>query len=160
MMPYIIEWVQSLRSSHLTYPGRILEVGSRNINGSVRVCFESHLDYVGIDSEPGDGVDTVMDGSEILESFGPHSFDTVICCETFEHAPEFWKILEAIRGVLKPGGLFVVTTPTISFPYHAFPVDVYRFTHDTYRLVFFKDMEILDSADWGGIIGGIARKGL
>jgi SAM-dependent methyltransferase len=160
MLPFIIDWVQSLRSGVLAYPGRILEIGSKNINGSVRQCFDSYLDYVGIDSEPGDGVDLVLDGKDILDNFDAKSFDTVICCETFEHMPEFWKTLEAIHGVLKPGGLFLVTTPSITFPYHAFPVDVYRFTHDTYRLVFFKDMEILELKEWGNVIGGIARKGL
>ena len=160
MLPFIIDWVQKHRSDFLQYPGRILEIGSKNINGSVRGCFDSWLDYTGVDSEDGPGVDLVLDGAEVLNHFGPEWFDTVICCETFEHMPEFWRTLRAIHGVLKPGGLFVVTTPSITFPYHAFPVDVYRFTQDTYKLVFFKDMEILELKEWGNVIGGIARKRL
>jgi len=59
-----------------------LEVGSLDINGSVRIVFE-RCDYLGVDLGEGKGVDLVCPG-HLLE-FPASSFDTVISCQCFEH---------------------------------------------------------------------------
>ena len=63
---------------------RVLEVGSRDINGSVRDEF-TNADYIGIDVEAGPGVDQVCLGHEFQAD--PESFDVVCSSETFEHDP-------------------------------------------------------------------------
>ena len=61
---------------------KVLEIGSLNINGSVRQFF-TDCDYLGVDLGPGADVDLVCNGHEVL--FADRSFDTVISCECLEH---------------------------------------------------------------------------
>ena len=68
----------------------ILEVGSLDVNGSIKDLFNFCNDYTGIDLEKGPNVDLVMDGSEIYKL--NKKFDMVISCECFEHAKN-WKII-------------------------------------------------------------------
>ena len=55
---------------------RVLELGSRNINGSVRYLFAA-AEYVGVDPVEGADVDIVGDGATI--EVGHDSFDVVVC---------------------------------------------------------------------------------
>jgi hypothetical protein len=49
---------------------RVLEVGSHDVYGTIRSCFGSVGDYVGIDLSPGPGVDLVLSAHELsLELF-------------------------------------------------------------------------------------------
>ena len=68
----------------------ILEVGSLDVNGSIKDLFNFCNDYTGVDLEKGPNVDLVMDGSEIYKL--NKKFDMVISCECFEHAKN-WKII-------------------------------------------------------------------
>ena len=68
----------------------ILEVGSLDINGSIKDLFNFSSNYTGIDLEKGPNVDLVMDGAEIHKL--NKKFDIVISCECFEHAKN-WKII-------------------------------------------------------------------
>ena len=64
----------------------VLEVGSLDINGTVRDFFDS-TDYVGVDVAPGKGVDVVAQGEHL--DYEDSSFDVVISAECFEHNPEW-----------------------------------------------------------------------
>ena len=65
---------------------RVLEVGSLNINGTLRDFF-SKCDYTGIDVGEGKGVDIVCEGQKYD---GPdNSFDVCAYAECFEHNP-YW----------------------------------------------------------------------
>lgn len=44
---------------------RVLEVGSHDVYGTIRSCFGSVGDYVGIDLSPGPGVDLVLSAHEL-----------------------------------------------------------------------------------------------
>lgn len=91
-----------------TPPGAdILEIGSRDINGTVRPLFRLVAKtYTGIDIVPGNGVDLVADGTVYGE---PESFDAVICCEVLEHTPKSQGICENALRVLRPSGVLIVT---------------------------------------------------
>jgi hypothetical protein len=65
----------------------VLEIGSLNINGTVRDFF-TPTSYIGVDVAPGPGVDHVGHGETI--DFPDNSFDVAISAECFEHNPN-WK---------------------------------------------------------------------
>ena len=89
---------------------RVLEVGSLDINGSVRSLFDD-CDYLGIDVAAGPGVDLVCQAQDFE---GPDdSFDTVISCEVMEHNPHWAASLRNMVRVCKPGGLIVMTCATL-----------------------------------------------
>lgn len=81
---------------------RVLEIGSRDVNGSLRDEFVN-CRYVGVDCVAGAGVDIVCLGH--LYSEEAASFDTVFSTETFEHDPHAEATLANMLRVLKPGGL-------------------------------------------------------
>lgn len=90
-------------------PGlRVLEVGSRDVNGGVRDLFPTVSRYVGSDIAPGPGVDVVAAGQAL--PFPDGSFDIVLCCEVFEHARDWEDIMFEIARVLAPQGVFCLTT--------------------------------------------------
>lgn len=94
---------------------RVLEVGSLDVNGSVRVHFEG-CDYVGLDVGPGPGVDVVCQGQDYAAPDG--SFDVAISCETMEHNP-FWRgTLRNMTRLCRPGGLLVMTCAAPGRPEH------------------------------------------
>jgi hypothetical protein len=66
---------------------RVVEIGSFDVNGSIRQMFSSPVQFVGIDMVAGPGVDVVCGGSE-FDGASNH-FDVAISCEFFEHNP-FW----------------------------------------------------------------------
>ena len=84
----------------------VLEVGSKNINGSPRKYFW-FCSYEGIDLSEGKGVDIVGNFAEM--NFGHDRYDVVICCEVLEHCKEWKEVLEKMAIVLKPGGLMIMT---------------------------------------------------
>jgi SAM-dependent methyltransferase len=49
--------------------------------------------------------------AQTLEQFDDAVFDAVISFETIEHVPEDEGCLRAVHRVLKPGGLYIVSTP-------------------------------------------------
>ena len=94
--------------------GRVLEVGSLNINGTVRNNFDS-TEYIGVDVGAGPGVDVITGGHEYDSK---KLFDCCISCECFEHNP-FWEetFLNMIR-LCKSGGLVIFTCATTGRPEH------------------------------------------
>jgi hypothetical protein len=65
---------------------KVLEVGSLDINGTVRDFF-TDCEYIGVDLDEGPGVDLVGQGQEL--EFPNRNFATVISAECFEHNPHW-----------------------------------------------------------------------
>lgn len=89
--------------------GALLEIGSRDVNGSVRALFPTADPYVGIDLGPGASVDVVASGADFGRT---SSFDAVVTSECLEHDPGWRTTLANIERVLRPGGLLVLTCAT------------------------------------------------
>jgi SAM-dependent methyltransferase len=110
------EYIASVKERHPQFfnGGRVLEVGSLNINGTVRSFFNAD-EYIGLDVGEGHGVDVVMSGHEYKSR---HKFDCVISCECFEHNP-FWKetFLNMVK-LCRRGGLIIFTCATTGRPEH------------------------------------------
>jgi SAM-dependent methyltransferase len=88
---------------------KVLEVGSLNINGSVRQFF-TDCDYIGIDLGQGRDVDIVCPGQEYKAQ--DNTFDTVISCECFEHNPDWVATFANMHRMTKSGGLIVMSCAT------------------------------------------------
>lgn len=164
MTPEILAWIADTVAKFNLNAGDVLEVGSYDVNGTPRNLFDRTASYVGVDMRAGAGVDLVVHSSEMVNIFGREAFDVVICCETLEHDVRFWQTVNLMRETLKRNGVLLITTPTVGFPYHAYPRDYYRFTQDTYTELFFAGMQLLrlttlnSAAGAGTTIAGVARK--
>ncbi|GAY26241.1 methyltransferase type 11 [Desulfurococcaceae archaeon AG1] len=123
---------------------RVLEVGSKYVNGSVRPFIERFLkprEYIGVDIEPGKFVDIVLPAEKLLDHFGPNSFDVVISTEVLEHVKNWRLVINNMKGVLKPGGHIYITTRSRGFHYHAYPHDYWRYEPNDMKAIF-SDFEI------------------
>lgn len=112
MTPEVRNWIANARGKYIpTPPGRVLEIGSLDVNGQVRDLFTDAEVYIGVDNIAGRNVDVVLNGHDVLSHFGAGAFDLVLCLETLEHDPAFWLTLQGVRAVLKPGGLACISVP-------------------------------------------------
>ncbi len=94
----------------------VLEIGSYDVNGSIRRCFPNVANWMGVDLVQGPGVDLVEFGHKV--NFPPKSFDLSISCECFEH-DEFWRdTFENMLHLTKPGGVVVFTCASRGRPEH------------------------------------------
>jgi hypothetical protein len=97
--------------------GPVLEIGARNVNGSVRGLFGGRR-YIGSDIAPGDDVEIVASGAVIAL---PAPVAVVVTTETLEHASEAEAICRNAHQLLQPGGVFVVTCAGVGrTPHSAF----------------------------------------
>ena len=121
----------------------VLELGARDVNGSVRPVLETWqpATYVGVDLEPGAGVDLVLDASELITRLGQERFDVVIATEMIEHVRDWRHIVSTMKRLLRPGGILLVTTRSRGFEYHAHPADFWRFELSDFTTIF-ADMTI------------------
>jgi SAM-dependent methyltransferase len=87
---------------------RVLEVGSLNINGTIRDLFSTE-EYVGLDIGEGPGVDVVVSGHEYKDT---KKFDCCISCECFEHNPYWKETFANMVNLCKKNGLVIFTCAT------------------------------------------------
>lgn len=111
-------------------PLSVLDVGSYNVNGTYRPLFrEPNYHYVGADVDAGPNVDLVLRSPYRWDEVATDSFDVVISGQSLEHIEFFWKTLEEMVRVLKPGGLLCLVVPN-QCEEHRYPVDCFRFYTD------------------------------
>lgn len=99
-------------SEHLSadYAGRrVLEIGSYDVNGSIRQFFSSSH-YVGVDLIEGPGVDLSCAGD--LVDHPDDSYDLTVSCECFEHNPRWREAFLNMLRLTKPGGILMFTCAT------------------------------------------------
>lgn len=88
---------------------KVLDVGSLNINGTLRDFF-SNVEYTGIDVGEGPGVDIVCRGE--LFNAPDCTYDVVCSAECFEHNPEWLATFKNMIRMGKPGSLIFFTCAT------------------------------------------------
>lgn len=95
----------------------VLEIGSLDINGSVRPMFKPfQASYTGIDMQEGPGVDIVVDAAKFINF---EAYDVIVCAEVFEHTPYWPQIIQNSYNNLLPGGVFIATMAGEGRPPHS-----------------------------------------
>ena len=96
------------------YGTTVLEVGSLNINGTLRDFF-TDCTYTGIDVAEGLCVDIVCQGQHFRS---PEPFDVVISAEMMEHNPFWAETFENMVALTRSGGLLAFTCAGRDRPEH------------------------------------------
>lgn len=112
----VSSFVKSVKSKHGNYflNKKVLEVGSLNINGSVRKYFW-FCNYWGIDIGSGKGVDMVC---PIKNYKTPRQYEVVISTEMLEHDKDWVESLRVMYDNLRVGGLLILTCASTNRPEH------------------------------------------
>ena len=105
MHPDAYKYVASQSSLIIAPDMSVVEIGGRDIHGSVRSLFQA-CRYTAIDLIPGPGVDIVADGAEWRPSTPA---DCVVCCEVLEHTRKVKAIINNAAMMLRQSGRLIVT---------------------------------------------------
>lgn len=124
----------------------MLDVGSRDVNGSARSILTPYLFneieytdpvYVGVDIEAGPGVDVVASVEDLATvSLARPRFDIVVSTEMLEHVKDWREAVWQMGLRVKVGGLMIITTRSPGFEYHPYPEDNWRFTVEHMKMIF------------------------
>jgi hypothetical protein len=115
--------------TYVHYPVSIVEIGSQNVNGSLRDHAPQGAPYCGVDFVAGAGVDVVLQDPYKFP-FPDNTFDVLVTSSCFEHSEMFWlSFLEGMR-ILKDDGIMYCNAPSSRMVYHRYPVDCWRFFPD------------------------------
>lgn len=106
----------------------VLELGSMDVNGSLRGLSPPGSRYVGVDMAAGPGVDHVVSAGSPLP-FPDATFDVALTSSTFEHDVCFWESFVECLRVLRPGGFLYINAPS-NHGFHRYPLDCWRFYPD------------------------------
>lgn len=114
----------------------VVEAGSLNVNGTWResVMAMSPREYIGTDMRRGECVDQVIDAGDLAKHF--KDVDVVLCSEMMEHCEHWRQGINAMKEILKPGGVIYLTTRSLGFPLHDFPGDFWRYSVDQMSDIF------------------------
>lgn len=134
--------------------GRVLEIGSLNVNGSLREVLDIS---VGIDIVEGPGVDLVLPGEEVHRYFGKHAFDAVVSSDALEHVRKWRSVLKSAWAALKPNGHLLLTMASERKGRHNYPNDYWRFPFAQFLRIA-GDNQILESFDDGPSMGMVVQK--
>jgi len=121
------------------FEGPVLEVGSKHQAGYEQWSprdLHKGIDgdaYLGVDIEPGDGVDLVADLT--VDPLPDRQFRTIHCHCVLEHVPQVQALATAMESLLLPGGHLFVSVP-FAWRVHRIPVDMWRFTPQSIDFLF------------------------
>lgn len=134
--------------------GRVIDVGSFDVNGSLRTVFPV---TVGVDMREGPGVDQVCDVVDLMTTFGLESFDCVCSADALEHMVDWKMAMENMWGILKPNGILFLTMANPKKGRHGYPEDYIRMPLEMF-LSMFKDCQVMDSFQGGPSLGAVVVK--
>ncbi len=107
----------------------IVEIGSLDINSSIKNFISQKHTYTGVDITAGKNVDVVLKDPYKFPIDGD-SVDVVIAISTFEHIDFFWLTYLEILRILKKGGIFFLNVPS-NGNFHRHNNDNWRFYPDS-----------------------------
>jgi len=114
----------------------VLDIGGRNVNGSLRLYFENkQMKYICLDMDDHESVDIVCEPCTRMP-FDNSSIDLIISTSCFEHDPCFWVTFKEMCRIVKPTGYIYINAPTKG-DYHGHPGDNWRFYSDAGQALAF-----------------------
>ena len=117
--------------TYVSAPVSIVDIGSQDVNGSLRSVAPPGCKYTGVDFVQGKGVDVIISDPYALP-FPDETFDIAVTSSCFEHSEFFWLTFLEVLRVLKPHGLLYLNVPS-NGPFHRYPLDCWRFYPDSGR---------------------------
>jgi len=110
-------WIKRIKGMYPSYfhSCDVLEIGSRDVNGSARDYFQS-CRYTGIDIAAGKSVDLVE--SAVSHKARGKKYATIVCTEVLEHDANWSSTLQAMRSMLSEHGLLIITAAGPNRPEH------------------------------------------
>ena len=106
----------------------VVELGSQDVNGTLRDHAPKSAVYLGLDMIDAEGVDIVVTPGKPLP-LPDASSDVIVTSSAFEHDACFWETFLDLLRVLRPGGLLYINAPS-NGAFHRYPVDCWRFYPD------------------------------
>jgi SAM-dependent methyltransferase len=106
----------------------VVDLGSQDVNGSLRDHCPAGAQYIGLDMVAAKGVDVVVGSGEALP-VASDSIDAIVSSSAFEHDACFWDTFLELVRILRPGGLLYVNAPS-NYAFHRYPLDCWRFYPD------------------------------
>lgn len=139
------QWVARF-AKETEYP-TVIEVGSRNINGTIRDQILAK-EWIGIDIIDGPCVDIVGDAIEYIPDFRGRA-DLVLCLEALEHYENTKFLTYALGQFAKPGALVIATAAGPGRGEHSGIDENPIREYEHYRNLGVGDFEI----QWGEVVG-------
>lgn len=128
MMPIVLRFIEEHKDK---LQGKVIEIGSYNVNGSVRDVIHVTL---GVDMREGPGVDLVCP-VEALD-LPPESFDACVSTDTLEHVKDWRGFIRKTWDLVKPNGWLVMTMAHQRKGRHAYPDDYWRMTPENILMIY------------------------
>ncbi len=113
-----------------------MEIGSKRYGGpptffDYRTLFPYGTQYIGVDMEPGDGVDAVIDMTSdigsIRERLGGVRFNSLICLSVLEHVKNIAGFANNVDSLMNRGAMMIISVQFV-WEVRAFPADNWSFT--------------------------------
>lgn len=122
--------------SKIEVGGKILDLGSSKESASYNRFLKYREPYTVTRTDfYSDGPGMVRLDLEKPFSLSDASFDTMTCFNVLEHIYNYCNVIAESYRVLKPGGVFVGSTPFL-VNFHADPHDYFRYTHEALENMF------------------------
>jgi SAM-dependent methyltransferase len=112
-----VQLIIELLQEYTVPKGKILDVGCGDMFLSTQL---EDREWVGLDVNPTMNKQKCItqDVETTPYPFEPESFDAIVCSEVQEHLFDNVKVTKEIYRLLKPGGVYVVSTPNYNFIDH------------------------------------------
>ncbi|MDP3763170.1 MAG: class I SAM-dependent methyltransferase [bacterium] len=141
-----VELYEQIKRHAELIKGRVLDVGAGSFSRYKNLF--NFDEYIKMDAEPKEGVDTVGKIEEI--PFPDNTFDSIVCTQVLGDVYDLHKAFEEMYRVLKPNGVALITESLFD-PLHDEPKDFWRFTeHSMGRLATDAGFEIVVLERRGG----------
>ena len=104
MAKKLAEWCDTSK------PLSVVDVGSYDVNGTLRSCVPKHWAYLGVDRVSGPNVDLVMPYEYYIPLQSDYA-DVVISTSCFQYVRNPFQLMTAIKDVLVPDGVAIICAP-------------------------------------------------